>query len=71
MNTAINQPAMPGCPPAQCYVANVRNCRQVGSEQWQFYTHSLVLTGNETVAEIIAWAQKIELGANVELVKAT
>lgn len=54
------------------YVANVRVCRQVGIEQFQFFTESHPVMGGETVAEVFEWANNAGAGnANIELVKAT
>ena len=58
-------------PPATGYVAVLRTWPQTGPESVDLRIVTKVLTGQETVADVMAWASKLDYTTNVTITKAT
>lgn len=57
--------------PVTGYVAVLRTWPQTGPENADLRIVTKVLTGQETVADVMAWASKLDYTTNVTITKAT
>lgn len=54
-----------------CYVAMLEHTEQVGMEEWQTFKEAKILTGKETVDDLIAWGKTWEPSPQIVIVVAS